>query len=475
MKLTRRDVLKLSPASLAMSTIPLTLKRSQALSPRKNVLLIIADDLGRDLGVYGNRILKTPRLDRLAREGTRFLKAFVTTSSCSPSRAVMYSGLYSHTAGQWGLAGKSNIHSYNTVESVPAILENNGYRTALIGKYHVLPDEVYPFGQHLRGGRNTAEIAQTAEEFFLADNGQPFFLVVCPSDPHRDVTGGFANNQDYPGLTAVTYDPASIRLPYFMADVLPVRQDVANYYQAISRLDQGIGMLLDKLEQSGFAQETLVIFTSDNGSSFPGAKVNLYDPGIRVPLIVKSPVQTQRGVIHRSMVSLLDIAPTILDWVGLSSPHLLPGKSILPALENERQQGWSSVYFSHMLHGINRPYFMRGIRTYRYKFIWNIMYHLPFTDAGDVQRSAMWRAIIAKEVTTIGGRLIRDYIYRPRIEFYDLRMDPHEINNLVEDPAFSALVQQYMNLVMQMMEKTDDGFVLDLVASYRDLDALLEA
>src|SRR4029453_13983358 len=171
-------------------------------------------------------------------------------------------------------------------------------------------------------------------------------------------------------------------------------------------------MLLNKLYHSGVAYETLVIFTSDNGSPFPGAKVNLYDPGIRVTLIVKSPLQTKRNVINHSMVSLLDIGPTILDWVGIQAPYQLSGRSLLPALEVQIQPEWHEVYFSHMLHAVNSPYFMRGVRTYQYKLIWNITSSMPFIEAGDVRQSAIWKAVVKKELSNISGRPLMTYIHR---------------------------------------------------------------
>jgi N-sulfoglucosamine sulfohydrolase len=323
---------------------------------RHNVLLLVADDLGLDLGCYGNTVIKTPHLDALAKNGVRFSHAFATVSSCSPSRASLYSSLHTHTSGQYGLAHATHhFQSFENVKSLPRTLRDAGYRTGIIGKVHVLPQAVYPFEVQIDtgmgGNRHVVDMARRAKQFFTDAGDKPFLLVMGFGDPHR-AGSGFANNVTHPGVTEVRYDPKDVLLPYHLPDQPDARADLADYYQSASRLDQGVGHVLDALKQTGHADDTLVIFLSDNGIPFPGAKTTLYDAGVHLPLILSSPVQKQRGLVNPAMVSWVDVMPTILDWSGVKPPAGLAGRSVLPILEQEKPQGWDVVYGSHQFHEV---------------------------------------------------------------------------------------------------------------------------
>jgi N-sulfoglucosamine sulfohydrolase len=321
---------------------------------RRNVVLLIADDLGLDLGCYGNTVIKTPNIDGLAKQGTRFAQGFATVSSCSPSRAALYTGLHTHTSGQYGLAhAEHNQHTRANVKSLPGYLKAAGYRTGILAKVHVLPREVYPFDVEAPagGGRDVAQLARAARQFIEGSGDKPFCLVVGFTDPHRAGTG-FANDRTYPGVPEVRYDPKDVLLPYHVPDRPEVRRDFAEYYQSATRLDYGVGLMLKILEETKKADETLVIFLSDNGIPFPGAKTTLYDPGLHLPLIVASPAQKKRGTVSEAMVSWVDVLPTILDWAGVKAPPVLAGRSLLPILDEERPKGWDEVYGSHQFHEI---------------------------------------------------------------------------------------------------------------------------
>jgi N-sulfoglucosamine sulfohydrolase len=328
---------------------------SAADRPRRNVVLLVADDLGLEVGCYGDRAARTPHLDALARRGVRFSHAFSTVSSCSPSRSVLYTGLYAHTSGQYGLAhGEHNFHTRAGVRVLPSYLRAAGYRTGIIGKVHVVPRGVYDFDKEIRaGGRDGAEMARQARQF-IADCGEKeFCLVLGYTDPHRAGKGkSFANEAKYPGIEAKRFDPKDVRVPPFLADRPDVRADLAEYYQAVNRLDQGVGRLLEVLRATGRDKDTLVLFLSDNGIPFPGAKTTLYDSGLHLPLIVYRPGLKKAGLVNRALVSWVDVLPTILDWAGLKAPAKLPGRSLLPILEEEDPPGWDEVYASHCFHEV---------------------------------------------------------------------------------------------------------------------------
>lgn len=444
--------------------------------PQRNVLLLVSDDQGRDmLGCYGNPVIRTTNQDRFAAEGVRFTNAFATVASCSPSRAVLLTGLHNHTSGQYGLAHA--IHNFSTFEdirSLPRLLKEQGYRTGLIGKLHVKPESVYPFDYAADSGwqveRDVAAMARQARDFFAAKNERPFFLLVGYGDPHREGQGlgnsgrnewkSFANERDYAGIEKITYKPSEVRVPPFLPDQPEVRAELAQYYEAVSRLDQGIGLMLKALEETGHKDDTLVIYLSDNGIPFPGAKTNLYDSGLHLPLLIRAPGLGMRGGVNQAMVSWADITPTILDWAGAKTPPNLAGRSLLPILGQSDPPGWDEIYASHTFHEITMYYPMRAVRTRRYKLIWNLNYQSPFPQADDLFHSPTWQGILRRKDKMMGARPVGAFQRRPEYELYDLERDPAEIRNLAADPAHAKVVAELRAKLHKMMEKTRDPWVI---------------
>ena len=428
----------------------------------RNVLLLIGDDHGLEVGCYGNPRIKTPNLDRLAAEGTRFANAFCTSPSCSPSRSVILTGMHTHANGQYGLAHAAHKQStLPNVPSLPKLLKDKGFRTGVIGKLHVTPESVYPFdlntSQGTMGNRSVARMAELARGF-MSESEKPFFLLLGFSDPHR-AGQGFANDRQYPGVEAVQYRPGDVIVPPFLPDWPEVRADLADYYQSVSRLDQGVGLALKALEESGKAKDTLVLYLSDNGMPFPGAKTNLYDAGIRLPLIVRSPAQTKRGVVCQAMVSWVDIAPTILEWTEAQPPPSMQGRSFLPFLEQENPPGWDSVFASHQFHEITMYYPMRAIRTRKHKLIWNLAHGLPFPFASDIWGSPAWQHTRSRADGRMGGRTREAFLRRPEIELYDLSNDPGELKNLAFDRGNIEVARGLHQKLLQMMRETKDPWL----------------
>lgn len=222
---------------------------------RWNVLLITADDLGLQLSSYGDSIIATPHLDSLAASGVRFEVAYVTQASCSPSRSSIFTGLYPHSTGQYGLAGGGlALHPHLHDATIPALLKEAGYRTGLIGKLHVAPEESFPFDFRPPGGRSrrVREVAQLADQFWRETGDEPFFLMVSYKDPHASWDWREKRKQGFPrqveGLPEhpIAGSPKTI-LPFQQIDTPSQRVRVANYYNAVLRLDAGIGMLLELL------------------------------------------------------------------------------------------------------------------------------------------------------------------------------------------------------------------------------------
>lgn len=432
--------------------------------PARNVVLFIADDLGFQLGCYGNKVIGTPNIDGLAKIGVRFTHAFAAVSSCSPSRATLYTGLHTHTSGQYGLAHAThNFHTFANVRSLPGLLKSNGYRTGIIGKIHVQPRTVYPFDEEMTkgiaGNRGVAAMAEQARQFFRDSGDKPFALVVGFSDPHRGAKG-FANENKYRGVKEIAYEPSDVIMPYFLSDKSDVRRDLADYYQSISRLDQGVGFFLDALKETKHAEDTLVIFLSDNGPPFPGAKTTLYDPGVHLPLIVASPAQKRRGLTNHAMVSWIDVLPTILDWAGIKAPPALTGRSVLPILEEENPKGWDVVYGSHQFHEVTMYYPMRMVRTRTHKYIRNLAHKLDWPFASDIYNSPSWQGILERGDKMMGDRRVESFIHRPLEELYDLEKDPHELRNVAGDPANAEVLKDLRERVKAWQIKTRDPWLV---------------
>ncbi len=441
---------------------------------RPNIVLVVSDDHGMDaLGCYGNEVIKTPNLDGLARDGVRFTNAFCTTASCSASRSVILTGMYNHANGQYG-----HQHSYHhfisfpDVKSLPVLLTEAGYRTGRIGKYHVAPDEVYKFDVAIgANSRSPVQMAEKCKGFIDADGDKPFFLYFCTSDPHRG--GGTANEVatrpdrfgnkakgGYPGVKEVKYDAKDVIVPPFLPDSPECRDELAQYYQAVCRVDQGVGKLLSVLKEAGKDQNTVVIYISDNGVAFPGAKTTLYEPGMNLPAIIRDPRLRKKGITCDALINYADLAPTILDFAGVSDTGRMQGRSFKSVLGQEHPKGWDETYASHTFHEITMYYPMRVVRGRRYKLIWNIAHGLDYPFASDLWAASTWQATIKRGEKYYGKRKVDAYLHRTKFELYDLKNDPHEIDNLANDPKHAKTLAEYKGKLKAFQKRTKDPWIL---------------
>jgi N-sulfoglucosamine sulfohydrolase len=454
--LTRRSVLQ---SSLAAGTAPLFAQQRP-----KNILLMIADDLGLHTGEYGDGQAMTPHLDTLARDGVRFTNAFCTTASCSASRSVMLSGLQNHTNGHYGHAhGEHNLRYQPRIEPVPQLLRNAGYRTGIVGKLHVNPLSEFPWDLHSEGnGRDVQSMAGRARKFISAAGDKPWYLHMGFMDPHRAGGGKSYANKDYPGVKRNIFDPAKLKVPSFLPDNQMTREDVAEYYEAANRLDQGIGMMMNLLRETNQLNNTLVVFISDNGMPFPNAKTNCYDAGMRLPCIVRAPGQAKRGLVNQALVNWTDLASTFLDWSGAKGPNYqLHGRSWLPILEQENPAGWDESYFSHTFHEITMYYPMRGVRTRQYKYIRNLFPELEFPFASDLWASYTWQSLLKEgERGKVGSRPVGRYLHRDREELYDIIKDRDELDNLAGRASHQAVLKDLRRKTHEYRTKTGDPWMI---------------
>ncbi|MDF1851456.1 MAG: sulfatase [Verrucomicrobiales bacterium] len=430
----------------------------------RNILFLISDNhTWTDVGCYGHPVVRTPNLDRLAEEGVRFEQAFATTASCGPSRAVMYTGLLTHANGQYAHPHREHNQQLRAdVTSVFAMLKGAGYRTGLIGKDHIKPLEKYPIDFKPRArSRDVIAMAEHAGEF-LDETEAPFFLVVSFSDPHPvSIDGpGWGIEETTNGYTPLKYDPTEVVVPPFLPDTPEVREGIAGYYQQISRMDHGVGLVLEKLEQVGHSEDTLVVFISDHGTSEPGAMGTHYEPGVRVPFLVRCPGLENPVSPHRALVAFTDLTPTFLDWAGVPfEDYPLHGRSILPILENKSPEDWDEVLLSHVGHDIFAYYPMRTLRERRYKLIWNLTpgteYPLPI----DTVQRRTWVDLRARGDQKIGDRNVEDYLHRPRLELYDLEEDPWETKNLADSSEHETIRDAMVERLMERLEEQSDPWI----------------
>ena len=462
---------------------------------KPNVVLIVSDDHGTgDAGCYGNGAIKTPNLDYLASQGMRFTNAYCTSASCSASRSVILTGLYNHANGQYGHKhGYNHFSAHDHIKSLPVLLnEIAGYETARIGKYHVAPDEVFHFETVLNADqRNPVVMADSCLNFIRKNKTNPFFLYFCTSDPHRG--GGVVEDNDYKpdrfgnkdeGYTDVekiTFSPDDVVVPDYLPNTPECHAELAQYYQSVARMDQGIGRLFKHLKDHGVWDNSIVIYISDNGIAFPGAKTNVYEPGIKLPCIIKNVNNKNEGIINHAKINWADLTPTILDYAGSleESREMLRtrwesfqeegsniynkdfhGRSFKEVLERNISEGWDTIYASHTFHEITMYYPMRTVVTNKYKLIWNIAHALPYPHASDLWASATWQSALNSENKMYAFKPVDYYSHRPEFELFDLENDPYESKNLADNPKYEVVLAEMKDDLKAFQERTNDPWVV---------------
>jgi N-sulfoglucosamine sulfohydrolase len=220
--------------------------------------------------------------------------------------------------------------------------------------------------------------------------------------------------------------------------------------------------------KAGKWDNTVVIFTSDNGRPFPGAKPNLWDPGIRLPFVVKEPGHSAPGIASDAMISFADITPTLLDYAGVDTrQYAFHGRSFRSQVLRDKSQGFDTVFSSHTFHEIQQYYPMRMIRTREYKLIWNLEYEKTFPLGGGARKFPDF--VSRNQLTSLGTRSLESYLRRPRFELYDMQDDPDETRNLAGDPAYAALLEQLEKRLYQFQDETGD-----IWSTYRTYDQVRE-
>jgi N-sulfoglucosamine sulfohydrolase len=399
-----------------------------------NIVYIHSHDSGRYLSPYGHAI-PTPNLDRLARQGMIFRRAFSAAPTCSPSRAALLTGCYAHQNGMLGLAHLGfRLNDYT--QHIAHALRPTGYTSVLTGLQHIAADPAVIGYDEVRKPKSTKaiDVAPNTVEYLKSNPKQPFFLDV----------GFFETHRTFPEPTADD-NPNYIMPPSPIPDTEVTRKDMAGYRASARQLDRGIGQVLDALDRYGLSENTLVLSTTDHGIAFPDMKCSLRDNGFGVSMIIRGPKDFKPGTACDAVVSHLDIYPTLCELAGVPKPAWLEGKSLLPLLRGEVNELHDAVFAEVNYHAAYEP--KRAARTARWKYIrrYDGRTTAVLPNCDDSASKQLWLA---------NGWQTEHMEHEE--ELFDLMFDPAEQTNLAADPARHAVLLDMRLRLDTWMKATND-------------------
>jgi len=465
----RRTFLKTTAAGTTGLLFSNLLSAKPAQTNAPNIMLITADDMNWDTpGCYGGNLNVTPNIDGLASQGMRFDHAHVQIAVCMPSRSVLMTGMYPHSNGAMGFQPVNE-----QVPTLPEILSRAGYYNGILGKVsHLKPREKFHWSyvkeqNELGVGRNPGLYEKcTRESIQNARNAhRPFFLMVNAHDPHRPYSGSkreaniYGERMDAYPDPSHTYAPDEVTVPEYLPDLPEVRQELAWYLNSSRRCDDVVGKILNVLEEENVADNTLVMFLSDNGIAMPFAKTNCYLHSTKTPWIVRWPDKIKPGTVDDvHMISGIDYMPTILEAAGIEIPEHIDGRSFLPVLRGKRQDGRDKVFtVFHETWGENQ-YQMRCLQTKEYGYIFN-----AWADGENRFKNGVSQVSLAMEAMEEAAKTDADirervelFYYRTPEELYNFQTDPHALKNLVDSPAAQNHLTRLRRTLFEWMEDKND-------------------
>lgn len=441
---------------------------------RPNILLLVAEDLSPRIGAFGDALARTPNLDRLADEGTRFTNVFTTAGVCAPSRAALMLGRHQISTGTQHM--RSRAGGYLAVppedaKAFPELLRAAGYFTYQTGKLD------YQFSGTL-GGSGPSSIWDAEDDdaqWTMREEGQPFFGMVNFMATHE--SGVMAPLGSWPhGPThfvmqviqwygrrgyseaVVPTDPASVALPPYYPDLPEVRSDLARHYDNVQIMDAQVAALLDRLEREGLADDTIVVWTSDHGDGLPRAKRDLYDSGLRIPMIIRWPARFrptghEPGGVEARLISFVDLTVALLGMAGLEAPDGMHGRDFLAPDEPAR-----SFVFASRDRIDDKMDRQRAVRDERFKYIWSGHPDLPESD-GSAYRENLdgMRAMRAAYRAGALDDVQRRWFEAPGQErLFDLDKDPHEIHDLAGDATHQPELERMRSAYTSFRERVED-------------------
>ena len=406
---------------------------------RPNILTIVSHDLGRHLGCYGIPQAGTPNIDRLAAGGVRLDSLFSTSPQCSPARASLFTGRYPHSHGVIGISAPVFQFDLNPDEEhLSTLLHRSGYRTFLAGfqhetlRPHELPFEVLTCRDNFCA--NVAESVATHLRSESARSG-PFYLQVGWTQAHRP----------FERYGTKPYVKRGVYLPPWIEDEPSAREDFAAFQGSIHQLDAAVGRIVETLEKTGLASNTLLIVLSDHGIPFPRAKHSLYEPGCEIAGIIRWPAgRWYGGKVYSELLSGVDLLPTLLEVAGAPIPANVQGHSFRSLLDGENYQTEDAIFTEQNFNAY--PDVGRAVRTRRSKLIANFSPGRAFYDS-----SQLWRPL-----TSVSFIDEQPRTQHPSLELYDLQNDPLETTNLADSPRHRAELRLMAGRLHRWMRATDD-------------------
>lgn len=427
---------------LLLVVMALGVAGSLAAAERPNFIFVITDDISaEDIGPYGHKVVKTPNLDRMAREGRVFDQAYLTTSSCSPSRCSIITGRYPHNHG----APELHLPLPRDQRTFIQDLQAAGYYTLIAGKNHIGEANEIGFERAANGGKPGGN-----EEWvkLLRDRpaGRPFFAWLASSDAHR----AWQRSDRAP-----TYKPEDVVVPPYLVDGPETRADLAQYYHEVSRSDTALGELFAELERQGIAASTYVIYCSDNGRPFPRCKTRLYDSGIKTPLLVWRPGTIQPGRTN-ALVSAVDFSATFLDLAGVKAGPTFQGVSFAPVLRDPRATVRDYAFAEHNWHVYGAH--ERMVREGDWLYIRNARPNQQNLSVESDDTFPAGKELWAAQAAGTTNANQRDVFLnpRPREELYDVRRDPHQLKNLAADASAQDALRQLGGVLDRWVRETGD-------------------
>jgi N-sulfoglucosamine sulfohydrolase len=423
-----------------MTITSCTNQKPEEVAEQPNFIVFIADDAAwNDCGPYGNQNIKTPNINKLAEEGVVFANAFLTTSSCSPSRCSILTGRYPHSTGA------PELHMPLPANQVlfAGELQKAGYFTAVAGKYHIGPKRA-EFDTIYGGSPSGCEF--WVEALQKRPKNKPFFLWLAALDPHRAY---------FPNTIPEPHRPEDVIVPPWLPDNDSTRKDLALYYDEISRMDSYIGEVMAELKNQGVDENTLVIYMTDNGRPFPRAKTRMYDSGIKTPFIVRWPEKLEKGTTS-ALVSSIDIAPTFCELAGAGISETFQGKSFVPVLENNSAKTRDYIAAEHNWHDYQAH--ERAVRNHKYLYIRNAFPELNASPPADAVRSITYQEMIKMyKAGELNENQLDCFIEpRPAEELYDVVNDPHQLYNLAENAEYADALNEMRMLLDNWIVEFND-------------------
>ena len=415
---------------------------------KPNIIVFIADDVSwDDIGVYGNDQVVTPNIDNLAKNGLIFNNAYLTTSSCSPSRNSILTGRYPHNTG----AAELHTEPPLDMTSFPEILKDKGYYTLQAGKFHM--------GEYAKRGfhevHDNKQINGLGGEDYWVEGlkkrpeSKPFFMWFASYDAHR-----IWGDNEFSG----THNPDKIVVPDYLVNGSLTRLDLANYYDEITRFDHYIGEVVNELKVQGEYENTYIIVMADNGRPFPHSKTRLNDQGVKTPFIVHHPRSIKSNKKSNSLISAVDIASTILDIAGITPSESFQGNSFLNIINNPELKFRNYVFAEHNWHDYES--YQRMVRNEKYLYIKNSKPQFPQEGPLDAINSPTYIDLKDAEKNKTISKVQAEIFIKPRPneELYDLSNDPFQYINLLEEGDIPQDYEVLKKILNQWINDTGDTF-----------------